>query len=304
MYHFIINPRSRTGKGQEVWESVKQLLDQKGIAYTHHFTHYEFHAVKIAGDLCRRYPEEKTIVIVGGDGTVNEVINGIETYEDVILGYIPSGSSNDYARSLSIPKDPAKALEHILAGRIVWIDHGIIQTDRKTRRYAGSAGMGYDAAICKANLSSPAKKLLNKLHLGKLSYMCLSLKVLLKYKPVDIRLRVDHGPWTRYQDVLFVSPMNQPYEGGGFKMAPHADMSDGKLSACIIYQMPKWKAMLLLPLAFSGRHMGVKGTGEVHGARIEIAADEPLITHADGEYVGCIDHAVFQVTPRKIRMIV
>lgn len=127
MYHFIINPKSRTGTGLKVWHIVQAAVDEKKVEYTHHFTHHEFHATKIAENICSTYSGIKNIIVLGGDGTVNEVINGIDNYNEVILGYIPSGSSNDLARSLKISKDPLVVLDRILAGKhFEYVDHGIV----------------------------------------------------------------------------------------------------------------------------------------------------------------------------------
>ena len=101
MYYFIINPKSKTGKGLKIWYSVKDKLDELHISYKYYFTHYEFHSTKIAEDICRKNKGMKKIVVLGGDGTINEVINGIRSYEDVMLGYLPTGSSNDFSSKSS-----------------------------------------------------------------------------------------------------------------------------------------------------------------------------------------------------------
>jgi diacylglycerol kinase family enzyme len=127
MYHFIINPKSSSGKGIKYWRTVKSELDNKLVSYTATFTRYPGHATEIARQICESNADIKNIVILGGDGTVNEVINGIQNYKEVLLGYIPSGSSNDLARSLKIPKDPLKALSNILKPtKFKYLDHGMI----------------------------------------------------------------------------------------------------------------------------------------------------------------------------------
>ena len=109
MYHFIVNPNARSGLGQKVWKDLEIMLKTRNIEYEVHFTKYQKHATamtqKITSD-----GNEHTVVALGGDGTVNEVVNGIVDFDKTILGYIPIGSSNDFARGLKLPKEPEKAL--------------------------------------------------------------------------------------------------------------------------------------------------------------------------------------------------
>jgi diacylglycerol kinase family enzyme len=85
MYHFIINPKSSSGKGIKYWWTVKSELDNKLVSYTATFTRYPGHATEIARQICESNADIKNIVILGGDGTVNEVINGIQNYKEVLL---------------------------------------------------------------------------------------------------------------------------------------------------------------------------------------------------------------------------
>jgi len=115
MYYFIINPKSRSGKGIYVWHTVRAELDKQQISYDYFITKYARHATEIVKELCETKPGIKNIVVIGGDGSINEAINGITVFEDVILGYIPSGSSNDLGRSLNLEKDPLLGLKNILS---------------------------------------------------------------------------------------------------------------------------------------------------------------------------------------------
>lgn len=304
MYYFIVNPKSRTGKGQREWDEIEPELKKRGVLYKRYFTHYEFHAIKIARKICLEHPEPKIIVILGGDGTVNEVVNGITHFENVILGYIPSGSSNDFARSLGIPSNPMEALEKILQReQIRTIDYGTVTLDGRTRRYAGSAGIGYDASVCKEVLESPVKKFFNSLRLGKLAYLAVAVRQMLTYPLCTFRIRIDESEEEVYPHVFFTAPMIQPYEGGGMKMSPDARMDDGLLTACIIYQMSKLKAFLLMPSTFWGKQFRFRGTRQVHCKRLELWTEKALPVHTDGEYAGTASHVLFEISDEKISII-
>lgn len=99
MYDFIVNPNARSGLGGRIWKELEQLLKEQKAEYRVHFTKYQRHASRIAEEITTD-GEEHTIVVLGGDGTVNEVLNGITELSKVTMGYIPMGSSNDFARYL------------------------------------------------------------------------------------------------------------------------------------------------------------------------------------------------------------
>ncbi len=306
MYHFIINPKSRTGKGKAVWKVVQKRLEQLQIDYTYHYTHYEFHAIQLAKKICQEYHGEKYIIVIGGDGTVNEVINGISDFTDITLGYIPSGSSNDLARSLHIPKDPVSALEHILNGAwYQYFDHGCLVNIQKksTRRFAESAGIGFDASICYEALHSKLKLLLNKLHLGKLTYITIAIKQLIKYQPVNGSLVVDGKRHFDLPNLFFVSTLIHAYEGGGLKVTPQANPTDGKISVCAIYNIKKWKAILIIPSLFFGFHSYFRGVKVFDCNTLEVFTEKPLLLHTDGEFAGRSNHIRVNCYKEQVRTL-
>ena len=111
-YQFIVNPKARSGRGARVWEDLKQILENDGIDFEARCTEYAGQAEEFAAEMTAD-GEEHLIVALGGDGTVNEVINGILDCSKVVFGYIPTGSGNDFTRALKIPTDPQKAWESI-----------------------------------------------------------------------------------------------------------------------------------------------------------------------------------------------
>lgn len=112
MYTFIANPNARSGRGILLWKQIEKILLEKEIAYNVLFTKYQHHATRLVHDLTSDGAPH-TIVVLGGDGTLNEVIDGIRYLDKVTLGYIPLGSGNDFARGLGLPTDIHSALEQI-----------------------------------------------------------------------------------------------------------------------------------------------------------------------------------------------
>lgn len=304
MYYFIINPKSSSGKGIRYWWTVKNELDQQKISYTAHFTRYAGHASEIAAEICSSSTGIKNIVVLGGDGTINEVVNGISNYDEVFLGYIPSGSSNDLARSLKIPKDPIKQLANVLKPtKFKYLDYGMITFDGASRKFCCSSGIGYDANVCVEVQESHLKKKLNSYGAGKSIYMAIAIKQLLGMKPIEATVIADGITKNTYQKVLLVSSMIHKYEGGGLMMAPDADPYDGKLSVCLVHGLSRGKIFFLLPTLFFGKHIHFKGVETFQCNNIEIITSRDQAVHTDGEIASTCSHIIVNCIPGKIRMI-
>ncbi|MEF9942019.1 MAG: diacylglycerol kinase family lipid kinase [Lachnospiraceae bacterium] len=285
MYTFIINPNSRSGQGRKIWHRIEPVLQKKGTIYQSFFTKFQGHATTFIRDLTGDGLYH-TIVILGGDGTVNEVINGITNYEKVTIGYIPTGSSNDFARSLKLPTDPMKALDYILApSHIKLMDIGIISYGNKQRKFAVSTGIGFDADICHKAVVSKLKIWLNHLKMGKLTYVGIALNRLFYCQPEPMFLTLDNTQPISFEKGYFIAVMNHPYEGGGFAFCPKADPSDRQLDVIVISDMPKLKMLLLLPTAFWGKHVLFKGVHTYRCTTATVQTTHALPVHTDGEPV-------------------
>lgn len=307
MYHFIINPKSSSGKGIRHWWTVKDELDRQNIPYTADFTKQEGHAIELAEKICLEYDGIKNIVVLGGDGTLNEVINGIDNYDNVILGYIPSGSSNDLARSLKIPNKPLKALANVLKpNKFIYLDYGEIvfkDSDLKNRKLGCSSGIGYDAAVCEEVQRSALKKKLNNFGAGKFIYLAIAIKQIFTTKFLDATIVIDGIKKDNYTKVLLISNMIHKYEGGGLKMAPDADPTDGKLSICLVHGLSRAVVLFLLPTIIFGKHIHLKGVVTFQCSSIDILLDRKAAVHTDGEVPGFSSHMNISCIPRSIRMI-
>ncbi len=309
MLDFIINPKSRSGAANGIWEKTKKLLDQHEVRYDIHKTEYAGHAVKIAGELTAGQMN-RTLVVVGGDGTLNEVLNGIDWKCNVILGYLPTGSGNDFARSMGITYDTEHNLEQavkkiIHPSRFRILDYGEVKTDEKeSRRFLVSSGIGFDAAVCHNLLHSVAKKILNKVHLTKLCYIVIGLKQLILTKPVGGTLKLDDGRNINLNKVAFVSAHVHPYEGGGFCFAPKADFEDGKLDLCVVADTGRIHMIPVLLAALFGKHTHMAGVNIYRCRNAEICLKEKKPVHADGESCGIHKKINVSCISRKVKVII
>lgn len=319
MYHIIINPASRSGRGAKIWsEQIEPALKESNAVYQTYFSKKAGEVKHLAAQITAEHPDDPDLklIILGGDGTVNEALQGIADPSKVILGYIPTGSSNDLARDLNIPKEPKAALDLILRdaaprvmdlGRLTYLD---ADQPEESRLFAVSCGIGFDAAVCAEAMHSPIKDTMNRIGLGKLTYLGIALKQLITARKVSCTLTLEDTVHNRQEDLalprfLFITCMSHRYEGGGFMFCPSANDHDGVLDLCSVGNISKGLVLLALPTAFFGKHYFVKGINAHTATRMSITTSSPLWVHTDGEVtrkscgfrVECLPGAIRMVTP-------
>lgn len=306
MYHIIVNPASRSGKGMHIWKKyVEPRLKAERIPYKAYFSEKAGDVSVLANEITSDTGNEKLyLIVLGGDGTVNEALQGIVFSENLILGYIPTGSSNDLARDLKLPKEPQKALERILFhGSIVPMDIGLVTFPHGKRYFAVSCGIGFDAAVCEEALHSKIKTALNKIGLGKLTYLGIALKQLIAAKSNSCEILLDGGEKIQLSSLLFCASMIHRYEGGGFKFCPQADYRDGLLDVCTVGKIPKLKILFALPTAFFGKHYMFREIYHYRTQKIEIRTAHPLYLHTDGESAAFTDSITVECRHQKLYFI-
>lgn len=286
MYHVIINPASRSGRGQRIWkEQIEPALQREQVAYSAHFSEKPGDTVRIVADLFCRKQGDVSLIILGGDGTVNEALQGMDDTGRAVLGYIPTGSSNDLARDLKIPKNPLEALDLILhSGRIRPMDLGLLTyPDGEKRRFAVSCGIGFDAAVCQEAMHSGIKDTMNRMGLGKLTYLGIALRQLFAARAVSGKLTPEGAAPVDIGNMLFTACMIHRFEGGGFMFAPRALDNDGILNLCAVGDLSKFFILFALPTAFYGKHYRFRGITPYQAKALTIETSMPLWVHTDGE---------------------
>lgn len=315
MLYFIVNKTSRTGKSAQIWESVRKILDARDIEYMYHITMYEGHATELAREISAKNEEDITIVVLGGDGTMNEVLNGIVDFEKVRFGIIPTGSGNDFGGGLNFPSDPVQNLNTILHNYQLGKEHftrmdiGKVEWKNCPRpRYFGiSSGLGMDATVCKKALTSKLKKVLNKIHLGKLTYILLTIHTLFSMETANAEITYTdlsgEQKSATMNKLIFSAAMNLRAEGGGVPMAPKAKGTDHMLSLSSAYGIPKWRTFLCLPILVMAKHEHLKGFDVFGFTEAKVQLSKEMVLHADGEYLGDVKEAIFTSMPNTLKLL-
>ena len=293
MLDFIVNPNSRSGQGNELFAKLQPLLDEAGVEYSVSRTKYRGHAEALTGELCEAQLAEGAaaprLAVLGGDGTLSEVVSGLPLDTNPILGYIPAGSGNDFSRGMDRIESPEKALGRIISpSGLRTIDAGELTfgTEKRKRRFLVSCGCGYDAAICHEVNHSRLKVFMNRLHLGKAAFGLIGLKQVFCYKKTSGTLVVDGKDPVRINNIAFISCHNLPYEGGGWPFAPDARPDDGYLNLSIY--APKHRLTFMRALLASKKHAQTdyEGIQLITCREAKLTLDTPLVTHTDGEIMG------------------
>lgn len=291
-FYIIVNPASHAGKSRQIWNSLSAALKERGLTYKAYLSAEPGDVTVLARKIIRHsgaasdHPAH--IILLGGDGTLNELINGITDFSRVIISYIPAGSSNDFARAHRYGTDPVKELDRILSSRPALLDVGeteFTDTDgiERKKRFLISSGMGFDAMVCDKVNHSRVKTFLNKIGLGQFVYLVIALKCLFFGKYPDCTLTLEDGRSFPLKKMMFSAAMMEPYEGGGFKFAPKALPDDGLLDVCTVSNLPRLFVLCALPTALPGWHLIFPGIHLHRTESVRIRANAPQYIHTDGE---------------------
>ena len=285
---FIVNPVAGKGKSLEYAVYIEKVLKEKGIDYVLKFTSQKGEAERIAREAA--YGVYKKIVAVGGDGTVYEVVNGL-VGGDAVLGVIPSGTGNDFTKTMGIPGILEDALETVLQGEIASIDCGKIND----RYFINVASVGLDAEIVKK--TEEIKKYIS----GPTAYVAGVFRTLFEYKLQTVEISIDD--WTYNGKITLIAVGNGKYYGGGMKVLPSASVDDGYFTVCLIKPMSKLKMLRLFPTIFNGDHTKQPEVNILKGKRVKVSSKEPMILNADGDIMGTTP-VTFEIVENKIAVIV
>lgn len=303
----IVNPTSGSGKGKKHWSNIEQLLRSTGIDFEVAFSQRRAHCIELATQaVAEGY---RHIIGVGGDGTANEIINGIFAQSDVptasiTFALVPVGTGNDWIRTHGIPAHYKKAILLIKTGKTQLQDIGLAQyTDMETgeqrqRHFLNVAGMGYDAYVTHASMKR------SRWLTDKLFYLYLILSCTLSYKTK--RARVTFNGQTVEEDWYSMAMGICRYNGGGAQFVPHAIPDDGLLALTLIKKVSAWEVVKNSRRFYNGRITDNPkvSTFQTDSILVEAAEGaEPTWVEVDGEFLGQTP-VQFSIFPQALQIIV
>ena len=297
-----------------MWNETQKLLRRYKVNYTAYATRYRGHATRLAEKISTMEGKAQVyLIVVGGDGTINEVLNGIRDFGRVRLGVIPTGSGNDFCRNLKLPGTPEESLR---------TDPGVhpqgppgqrTSADRSGTGYLGegckkprifgiSAGVGLDALVCKKALDSRLKRVLNRLHLGKLTYLALDCAVIIYYG--NCQREGDHRARRLHPSEDDLRSIHEP--SGRGRRCPHGTGGIPEGWTFIFKQCIGNRQMAdIFPSSIAGcsKQEGIKGFNIRDEKNFRMVLDKPMVLHADGEYCGDVKRAEFCCLEKKLQLL-
>lgn len=268
MYHVIFNPVAGKKKATKNLRVVERILTERGLAYELH----QSCDVHDAETIARRLTEagETELIVLGGDGTLNEVLNGLHDPSVCTIGLIPSGTGNDFAERRGIPLDAEKAMQRILDGEAEEVDY----IDVSGTRCMNVAGLGIDVDVLERCQRGKLK--------GKIKYLMSLIKSLFAFKGCRVKI-VSEGREETH-DVLICAACNGSQFGGGIKICPCAKENDGQMDVVVVDCIGGvWKIVLAFIQLMKGKVIEYPLTTYFRCDSVEFLPEKDCPIQLDGE---------------------
>ena len=279
----IVNPIAGAGRTAKKWPQIMGLLKSIGLRFEYDLTEAPGHAIELAKSAAKKGYE--LVVSVGGDGTINEIVNGLYNagnIRDVTLGIISTGAGADYIRTIGIHRHYKEACHCLMNSRKLVVDLGVVEYVNNgqiaKRLFVNFAGLGFDAEVVKA--TTQRFKALGSTP----SYLMGLLTTFLFYETKQVSLILDGQPEERRVWTILMS--NGKYGGGGMLAAPNADPADGLLDVVVIDDLSKLDLLWSLPRLYKGTHLSHPKVTVKRAREIDIRPRQQMSLQADGELLG------------------
>jgi YegS/Rv2252/BmrU family lipid kinase len=298
----IVNPNAGNGKGKKDWDTISALLKKEDLRNIVMFTEKKGQAITFTLEgIAAGF---RKIITVGGDGTLNEVVNGVFTNtacptNDISLALIPVGTGNDWGRMFGIPLDYEKAIKIIRDNKLMAHDIGLVSffdgTVKKNRYFINIAGLGFESVVVKrTNIQK------DKGRSGKAIYLYNLLMSLLSYKNTKAEIIIDGVKINA--DVFSINVGNGRYCGGGMRQTPNALPDDGVLDVTIINGMGKFEIIRNLKILYDGTILNHPKIDGYKCINIKVNSESVIYTEADGESLGHTP-LEFSIIPASINIV-
>lgn len=283
---------------------IAARMQQAGIEFEWKFTDGPGHATRLATDAI--HEGYRAIISVGGDGTLNEIVNGLVEGDrpvcpEAVIGVISRGTGCDFIKAMGIPKDVDLAVACLAGGAPKTIDLGKV----RFASHNGGTDVRYFANIADVGLGGETVDRVNKTSKamgGFASFLWGALVSLIRYRNRPARVTIDDGePFDTSVTVLAIA--NGRYFGGGMKIAPFSDSSDGLLDVVLCHHFGKLEVIMNLNRLYKGTHLSHRKVEHFRARRVLVSSSHPVLLDVDGEQPGTVE-AEFGIIPSAIRVCV
>ena len=301
----LVNPHAGTGKGKKDWNKINEHFSQSTIKFEAFHTKHREHALALTSKFIKK--GYRKFIVAGGDGTLNEVVNGIFIQkniptEEFLVAMIPVGTGNDWCRMFNIPFDYENAVKTIQKGRVFQQDIGKVsfyQGDAKKQRFfINVAGMGYDAIV-----AAKTNKDKERGRGGILVYLKNLLSSLLFYKFSEVKMMSDGDKKSCSCKVFSISVGICKYNGGGMMQLPNAVADDGLLDITLIKKIGRFTVIQQIKNLYDGSFIKHPKVETLRATHIQIKSNPKINLEVDGESLG---HSPFhfEIFPRSLKVLI
>jgi len=302
-WQVILNPHAGSGKGRRDKEKIVTVLDHSEFLYTVYESEYPGHAFELSKELAVKGLTH--FIVAGGDGTLNETVNGIfsaknNLYTDIVIGMIPVGTGNDWIRTFGIPDDYQLAMDIIQKNQTVVQDVGLIewqnQKTNQSRYFVNIAGFGFDAMV-----AFRANKLKDKGLSGLRVYLESFLWSYFNYKPCKTRIFINDKQLK--VNLFSVSIGIGKFNGGGMMQVPDANPIKGHFHITVIRNLGIWGILTNFRKLYNGSFVHDYRVSTHIGESVNLSTEKLLSGEADGESIGSSSHFNLRIIPHQLRVI-
>ncbi|MCF8337823.1 MAG: diacylglycerol kinase family lipid kinase [Bacteroidales bacterium] len=301
----VVNPNAGRRKGEKDWGRIAELLEEANIPFVSVFTQRKYQAIQLTKHHIEN--DYKKIIVVGGDGTLNEVINGVyqqQKYDptDIRVGIIPVGTGNDWCRMYGINLDYQEAIDHLAQENTFVQDAALVHFydgEMPSSRYLiNMAGIGYDAMVAQRT-----NKRKEQGKGGPLSYFYNIFYSLFKWEEINTVIKVDNEKIPA--NIFSINVGINRFNGNGLKQLPFANPNDGMVDVTVIRKVGKMLILRSLKNLFDGTFVNLPQVSTHRGRKVTIESNksEKLILEVDGESLGHSPFS-FEIIPKALQMIV